>query len=86
MESSVFARSWRKPCSLCRSGPHAQNIYIDSLGAKTPGITAQRSSKSTRFMMAAQIARQVLNTFDDDEDTFDYVLALALDGEDVTPF
>ena len=37
--------------------------------------------------MAAAIARQVLNThFDDDEDTFDYVLALALDGEDVTPF
>ena len=26
--------------------------------------------------MAAAIARQVLNTFDDDEDTFDYVLAL----------
>ena len=24
--------------------------------------------------------------FDDDEDTFDYVLALALDGEDVAPF
>ena len=37
--------------------------------------------------MAAVIARQVLKTqFDDDEDTFDYVLALALDGEDVTPF
>ena len=37
--------------------------------------------------MAADIARQVLNThFDDEEDTFDYVLALALDGEDVTPF
>ena len=37
--------------------------------------------------MAAEIARQVLNThFDDEEDTFDYVLALALDGEDVTPF
>ena len=37
--------------------------------------------------MAAQIARQVLTThFDDDEDTFDYVLALALDGEDVAPF
>jgi ATP-binding cassette subfamily F protein 3 len=37
--------------------------------------------------MAAQIARQVLTThFDDEEDTFDYVLALALDGEDVTPF
>ena len=36
--------------------------------------------------MAAAIARQVLNTFDDDEDTFDYVLALALDGEDVAPF
>lgn len=36
--------------------------------------------------MAAAIARQVLNTFDDDEDTFDYVLALAMDGEDVAPF
>jgi ATPase subunit of ABC transporter with duplicated ATPase domains len=37
--------------------------------------------------MAAQIARQVLTThFDDDEDTFDYLLALALDGEDVAPF
>ena len=38
-------------------------------------------------MTAQDIARQVLKThFDDDEDTFDYVLALALDGEDVAPF
>ena len=45
------------------------------------------SALATEQTMAAEIARQVLTThLDDDEDTFNYVLALALDGEDVTPF